>query len=93
MHELFTTARLIRPVSNQSRAGSQGIHEKNQNRYNADTSVSCNESTKSSGDDTTLTNAVLVNIESQTPGRHREPTTPRELYQIARALAECPCWL
>ena len=36
------------------------------------------------GEDTTLTNAVLNNIESQ-GSRHREPT-PRELYQIATAL-------
>lgn len=37
------------------------------------------------GASTTLTNAVLVNIESQDPKRHREPTA-KELYQIARAL-------
>lgn len=37
------------------------------------------------GTSTTLTNAVLVNIENQDPQRHREPTAT-ELYQIARAL-------
>lgn len=84
MHELFTTARLIRRYRIKAGLALKESTKKPEQVQRRHVSL-MQRIHEIFGDDTTLTNAVLVNIESQTPGRHREPT-PRELYQIARAL-------